>query len=253
MLTRIKKKQYEGFKDFVESLETTVLSGRYNIIVSGILEDPSFMQWVTRNMKSFEHFLEFTSDDIEQVMRSNDSMIIMLARAMKNLDWEKYSPNFSRFLGKLKDEMSYLPEVSAGEQEKAQFFILKAARKMQRQEQIQGFTWELPPQDIFHSLPLPREGVAQLKFIDGTVAAEGEALKGKKIGLWKHFYETKKILAQGSYQEDLKEGQWTFYYGNGEKRSEGRFINDSRHGEWKEWSREGELSLSEWIDGKRQG
>lgn len=252
MLSRIKKKQYEGFKDFVESLETTVFASRYNIVVNGILEDPAFMQWVTRNLKTFEQFLEFTSDDIEQVMRSNDSMMMMLARAMKNLDWEKYSPNFSRFLGKLKDEISYLSEVTPAEQEKAQFFILKAARKMQREEKIQGFKWELPPQDVFHVVTLPREGVTQLKFIDGSVAAEGEALKGKRIGLWKHFYETKKLLAEGTYQEDLKVGPWTFYYSNGDKRSEGHYLNDSRHGQWKEWSRTGELTLSEWVEGKKQ-
>lgn len=252
MLTRIKKKQYEGFKDFVESLETTTLSSRYNIMVNGILEDPSFMQWVTKNMKTFDQLLDFTSDDIELVIRSNDSMMMMLARAIKNLDWEKYSSNFTRFLGKLKDEISYLTEVTPAEQEKAQYFILKAARKMQREEKIQGFRWEMPPQDIFLPQTLPREGVHQLTFIDGTMAAVGEVLKGKKIGLWKHFYETKKILAEGSYQEDLKEGLWTFFYANGEKRSEGRFVNDSRHGEWKEWTREGEMSINEWCEGKRQ-
>lgn len=252
MLSRIKKKQYDGFKDFVESLETTVMASRYNIIVTGILEDPAYMQWVTRNMKSFEQFLEFTSDDIEQIMSSNDSMMMMLARAMKNLDWDKYSPNFSRFLGKLKDEIDYLAEVSPAEQERAQYFILKAVRKMQREEKIQGFSWELPEQNIFHALQLPREGLVQLKFIDGSVAAEGETLKGKRIGVWRHFFETKKLLAEGTYQEDLKEGQWTFYYGNGDKRSQGRFLADSRHGEWKEWSRTGELSLSQWTDGKRE-
>lgn len=228
------------------------MASRYSIVVTGILEDPAYMQWVTRNMKSFEQFLEFTSDDIEQVMRSNDSMMMMLARAMKNLDWEKYSPNFSRFQGKLKDEIGYLTEVSPAEQEKAQFFILKAVRKMQREEKIQGFSWELPDQVIFHAPQFPKEGVVQLKFIDGSIAAEGEVLKGKRIGVWKHFYETKKLLAQGTYQEDLKEGLWTFFYANGEKRSEGRFLSDSRHAEWKEWSRTGELSLSQWTDGKRE-
>lgn len=252
MLTRIKKKQYEGFKDFVESLETTTLSSRYNIMVSGILEDPAFMQWVTKNMKTFDQLLELPSDDIEVVIRSNDSMMMMLARAMKNLDWEKYSGNFTRFLGKLRDEIGYLTEVNPAEQEKAQYFILKAVRKMQRDEKIQGFHWEMPPQDIFLPLALPREGVHQLKFIDGSLAAEGEVLKGKKIGQWKHFFETKKILAEGPYQEDLKEGLWTFFYGNGEKRSEGRYMNDSRHGEWREWSRIGEMSIAEWIEGKRQ-
>lgn len=210
------------------------------------------MQWVTLNVKSFNDFLELSDDDIESIIRSNDSMINMLARATKDLPWESVASKFSRFAGKLKDEISYLPEISAGEKDGAQQFLLKTARKMQKGELIQGFRWEIPPQDLFFDSPLPKEGKIQIKFIDGSLAAEGEVFKGKRVGEWMHFYEIGKLLAQGNYREDLKEGLWTFYYGSGEKRSEGRFSSDARNGEWRDWSRTGEETVSDWVEGKKQ-
>lgn len=92
----------------------------------------------------------------------------------------------------------------------------------------------------------------QIFFEDGTLAAEGEVLKGKRIGLWKHYYDDGRLLAEGTYVEGLKHGKWLFHYGQGSPRAEGKFISDVRQGLWREWDRNGVEREIEWVDGKRR-
>ncbi|MBY0515330.1 MAG: hypothetical protein K2P81_00375 [Bacteriovoracaceae bacterium] len=254
MLERIKKRQWDGLKDFVESLEVTGASQRQMIMLNGILEDPLFMRWVTKNLKTFNDFLQLSGDEIDAVVRANDAMLGVIAKALpiENTDeLQKYSTCFPRVFGKLKDEVSYLSSVSQGEKESAQYFVMRAVRKLQKEEAIQGFHWQLPPQEIFFEKPAVKEGKITLTFEDGTIAAEGEVLKSKRIGLWRHYYDNGRLLAEGNYQEGVKTGPWTFNYGNGDNRAQGKYTADMRNGIWKEWDRQGQMKETEWKEGKK--
>ncbi len=254
MLDRIKKRQWDGLKDFVESLEVTGGQQKQQILLNGILEDPIFMRWVTRNLRSFNDFLALSSDDIELVLRTSDAIVSVMAKALPVTapdDLAQYAQTFPRHFAKIRDEHAYLTGVKNEEREAAQYFVLKTARKLQREERIRGFTWHLPPQEVFFPDARVREGVLTIQFEDGTVAAEGEVLKGLRIGIWRHYYDNGRLLAEGNYQQGIKTGPWTFYYGNGEKRAAGRYMNDLRHGQWTEWTREGEAKKTEWVEGKK--
>jgi hypothetical protein len=255
MLERIKKRQWEGLKDFVESLESSATHHRQMIMMNGILEDPLFMRWVTKNLKGFKDFLDLSSDQVDDVIRSNESMISVLAKALpvSNQDeLQQYAQLCPRVFSKLRDEVSYLKDVPVLEREAAQKFIMKTVRKMQKEERIPGFHWQLPPQDVFYEKTSLKDGKAQICFEDGTVAAEGEIFKGKRIGKWQHYYDNGRLLGEGVYQEGIKNGSWIFFYGNGARRAEGKFLNDARHGLWREWDREGNPSEVDWKEGKRQ-
>ena len=254
MLDRIKKRQWDGLKDFVESIEVTGASQRQMILMNGILEDPLFMRWVTKNVRTFNDFLQLSSDEVDTVVRANEAMLGVIAKALplKNVDEiQNFAPIFPRVFGKLKDEVTYLKDVSSAERESAQYFVLRTVRKLQKEEHIAGFQWHLPPQDVFFEKTSVKEGNISITFEDGTVAAEGEVLKSKRIGIWRHYYDNGRLLAEGNYQEGIKTGPWTFYFGSGEKRSEGRYLNDLKHGPWKEWDREGNVKTSEWAEGKK--
>lgn len=255
MLERIKKRQWEGLKDFVESLESSSAHHRQMIMLNGILEDPLFMRWVTKNLKGFKDFLELSSDQVDDVLRAQDSMISVLAKALpvkSPEDLQPYAQLCPRVFGKLRDEVSYLSNVPEFEREAAQKFILKTVRKLQREERIAGFRWDLPPQDVFYEKSSVKDGRLQITFEDGTVAAEGEMFKGKRIGKWQHFYDNGRMLGEGVYQDGIKNGVWIFFYGSGARRAEGKFLNDVRHGLWREWERDGSMSEVEWTEGKRK-
>jgi hypothetical protein len=255
MLERIKKKQWEGFKDFVESLESSTAQHRQFIMLNGVLEDPLFMRWVMKNLKTFPDLLALSSDQIEDILRSNESMVSVLAKALPVASVDelqtKYGQLCPRQFSKLKDEFSYLQEVSEAQRESAQIFLMKAVRKMQKEERLEGFRWNLPPRDVFFEKG-PKEGLNSITFEDGTLAATGEMFKGKRIGKWQHFYDNGRLLAEGQYQEGNKTGSWQFFYGNGKKKAEGKYLADVRHGRWIEWDRDGVLSECDWVEGKRQ-
>ena len=255
MLERIKKKQWDGFKDFVESMEVTSSSQRPAILLNGILEDPKFMSWVTKNLRGFKDFLDLPGHEIEQIVKSNESILGVLAKAIEVKgpdDFQALATSLPRIFPKLKDEIEYAQNLSTAERESAQFFLIKAARKMQRQELIQGFRWELPPPDLFQEKLTQKEGVLKIFFVGGILAAEGEMLRGKRSGKWSHYYDNGKLLAEGTYVEGLKQGKWSFYYGQGTPKAEGKFVGDVRQGIWREWDRNGNEKETEWVDGKKQ-
>ena len=254
LLDRIKKRQIDGFKDFVINMETTGGQTRGQIFTAGVLEDPIFMSWVMKNIRTFEDFLQINSDDIEKVLTSQDQILPIFAKCVFSPEEEKVMKLESvipRYMGKLKDELSYLKEVSDQEREGARFFIMKVARKLQKEEMIQGFSWSLPPQDLFYP-KLMKDGVQKLFFENGTLAAEGEYLKGKRLGFWRHNYDTGTILAEGDYSDGLKNGVWVFYYSNGSIRSQGKYKSDLKHGKWKEWDRKGHVTENEYHEGVKK-
>ncbi len=253
MLDRIKRKQFDGFKDFVQSMEMTEGMKRQHIFITGVLEDPVYMMYVMKNLKTFKDFLELPSDEIEAVLDTQEQMMMMIfAKSLFGIDDEglrTYEKVIPRHFNKLRDEISYLSEVAPAEQEGAKSFVLKVVRKLQKEERINGFRWMLPPNDIFYEKQGPKEGEVKIFFETGVLAAEGQVLKGRRIGTWRHFYDTGKLLAQGDYDDGLKDGFWQFFYGTGALKSEGKYKADLKQGRWKECDRKGEETTYEYADG----
>jgi hypothetical protein len=254
MLDRIKKRQLDGFKEFVLNMETTSVNSRQHILMTGIVEDPIFMTYVMKNVRTFDDFLTLPIDEINLVLRSQEQIIGVFAKCVHGTESDiigMLEGMIPKYISKLKDELSYLKEVSPSEREAAKYFMLKAIRKLQIQESIQGFRWHLPPQDLFRSKVL-KDGKSEIYFESGILAAEGEILKGRRSDFWKHFYDSGKLMAEGEYIDGLKSGVWVYYYGNGNIKSQGKYKSDQKHGKWKEWDRVGVVTDSEYCDGAKK-
>ena len=254
MLDRIKKRQIDGFKEFVINMETTGFQSRAQIFTAGVLEDPVFMNYVMKNLKTFDDFLELDSDDIEAVLTSQEQVMTLFAKCLYDSgpsQLSKMESTIPRFVSKLKDEISYLKDVPVPEREGAKFYILKLVRKFQMEEKIQGFRWSLPPQDLFYPKQY-KDGDQKIYFENGVLAAQGGYLKGKRTGFWKHNYDTGKLLAEGDYSDGFKSGTWVFYYSNGNLKAQGKYKLDLKHGRWKEWDRNGNQSEVEYQEGVRK-
>lgn len=254
MLDRIKKRQIDGFKDFVINMETTGGPTRVQIFTAGVLEDPLYMNWVMKNIKTFDDFLKINSDDIAKVLNNQDQILPLFAKCMFGLPEERLMDLESivpKHLSRIKDELSYLKEVTPTEREGAKNYIMKLVRKLQLEERIQGFSWNLPPQDIYYPKQI-KDGGIKIYFESGTLAAEGEYLKGKRIGFWKHNYDNGSILAEGDYLDGLKNNVWVFYYSNGNIKAQGKYRSDLKHGTWKEWDRGGQLTEVEYNEGVKK-
>lgn len=251
MLDRIKKRQIDGFKEFVISMETTAGSSRGQIFTVGVLEDPVFMAHVMKNIKTFDDFLNLDSSDIEKVLFSQEQMMSIFAKCLFNgpeTDVTFLEKLLPKFVSKVKDEISYLTAVSPSEKEGAKFYIMKVCRKFQLEERIKGFDWKLPPQDLYYTKQF-KDGEAEVFFENGTLACTGTYTKGKRFGFWKHYYETGTLLAEGDYSDGLKTGHWVFYYSNSNIKSSGKYKDDLKHGTWKEFDRNGAETTVEYNEG----
>lgn len=249
MLDRIKKKQLNGFKEFVQNMETTAGPKRVQIFMAGVLEDPIYMDWVMKNIKSFSDVLKLSSDDLEAVLLQQEQMIGIFSKSIfkEELDLVELLPRLSN---RVRDELSYLGELDSVDIESSKGYILKMARKLQMEEKIRGFDWKLPPQELFFSKHI-KDGIEKTFFDNGILAAEGEYSKGRRVGYWRHNYDTGKILAEGEYLDGLKVGTWFFYYGNGDIKSQGKYLQDQRHGTWQEWDRLGNENVIKFREGVR--
>jgi antitoxin component YwqK of YwqJK toxin-antitoxin module len=251
MLDRIKKRSFDGFKEFVLSMETTGGAGRQQILMAGILEDPIFMSYVMKNVRTFDDFLNLPSGDIDTVLKTQDQIMSVMAKCIFGMPEDKIKSiesSIPKYMSKLKDELSYLKEVTPGEKEGAKYFILRIVRKLQQEENIEGFRWELPPNGIFHPR-IYKDGKAEIYFESGVLAATGDIVKGRRFSAWKHYYDTGTLMAEGEYYEGLKTGVWIYYFGNGKIRSQGKYKSDLKQGQWKEWDRSGVETLAEFNDG----
>lgn len=253
MLERIKKRFLDGFKDFVLNMETTGLWKRQQIIITGILEDPIYMSWIMKNIKSLPNILELNSEDVETVLKTQPQAAGVLARALFSLpvnQRDAFVNSLPKSASLLQDEISYLSEVSPSEQEGAVFFLLKIIRKLQEEELIIGFGWRLPPMDIFYPKQY-EDGPLKIFFESGILAAEGVMSSNRRTGAWTHYYDSGKILARGHYSGGMKEGNWEFFFGNGKPKSQGMYFNDNKSGIWKEWNRQDECVEMIFRDGVR--
>lgn len=253
MLERIKKRQYEGFKEFVQNLETSPRNTRQQILLIGTLEDPLFMQSVMKNIKNFENFLELPSAEIVDVIQAQEQFINLFAKAIYGEQslLMKLDELIPRYASKIREELSYMGGVTAMEKEGARFHFIKKARALGAEEKIHGFSWHLPDVSIFHVGNLD-DGRLEIKFENGILAAEGDIFRGQRTGEWSHYYDSGKLLAQGRYVLGLKQGEWKFYYPNGSLKALGRFVEDLRHGQWKEWDRNNEVKEMYYEEGVRK-
>src|SRR5690606_13066699 len=117
-------------KEFVQNMETTPSSKRIHIFMSGVLEDPIYMDWVMKNIRNFSHVLSLESDEIETILMIQEQMLSLFAKSImkENVDPLLLLP---RLGGNVRDELSYLGEVSDQEIDSAKSYILKMARKLQ--------------------------------------------------------------------------------------------------------------------------
>lgn len=250
MLERIKKKQLDGFREFVISLETTSIQSRGQIFTSGVLEDPMYMSWVMKNIRTFEDFLKLPGDEIEQVLLSQESILNVFAKTIedKSSSVTFLEMNIPKLVSRVKDELEYVKDVSPEQRMAARSHIMKVTRKLQMSEHIIGFRWHLPPMDIFYAKNY-KDGLTEIVFESGVMAAKGMMEKNNRVGPWVHYYDNGRILAQGDYLHGLKEGDWVFFYSNGKERARGKYLADLRHGTWKEWDREGTLHEVHYTEG----
>ena len=254
ILDRIKKRQIEGFKEFVINMETSGGISRQQIFLSGVLEDPVFMTYVMKNLRTFEDFMDLPSDEISSLLNYHEQVLRVMAKCLFGLPKEKLialESAIPNFVSKLKDEFSYLTDVSQSEQQIARYSILKLVRKLQTQDLIIGFKWIIPPQDLFYPKTM-KDGRIEVHFESGVLAALGEIVKGRRCGSWKHYYDTGKILAEGEYKAGLKVETWVFYYSNGSVRSQGKYLADLKQGIWQEWDRQGKETKNEYLGGVKK-
>lgn len=254
MLDRIKKRQNDGFKEFVINMETTASVTRAQIFTAGVLEDPIFMSYVMKNIRTFDDFMNLDSDDIDTVLTSQEQIMGLFAKCMFGADEAKImnlESMIPRLMARMKDELSYLKDVTPMERDGARFYIMKVARKLQMEEKINGFSWKLPPQDVYYP-KVHKDGKTKIHFESGVVAAEGEYQRGKRLGPWRHNYDQGNVLAEGDYSDGLKSGVWVFYYSNGNIKAQGKYRSDLKHGIWKEWDRSGVMTETEYNEGVKK-
>src|SRR4051812_19457142 len=107
MLDRIKKRQNDGFKEFVISMETSNPLTRGQIFTTGVLEDPIYMMHVMKNIRTFDDFLQLDSGELETVLNSQDQLMTLLAKSMCK-DVTKlnlFETNNPKIFSRLKDEL----------------------------------------------------------------------------------------------------------------------------------------------------
>lgn len=255
MLTRLKRRELEGFKEFVCNLETTPESRRKEILQLAALEDPLYTSWVIKNITTINSILKLSSDQIDKVLKTIPNGINALAKAFYNSEQIPFIKEqvLSRYM--LSDFEEYLVAISAlkkSEQEGSQFLILKVVRELQRKGEIEGPFWSLPPIDLMNEEKMTSfNGEVEIKFDNGAVAAKGTMLKSQRHGIWEHYFESAQIMARGFYRAGLKNGNWEFWYLNGKVKAKGAFKDDNKHGEWHEYDQTGTETLVKYEQGKK--
>jgi hypothetical protein len=136
MLERIKKRQIEGFKKFVVNMETTESQTRGQIFMAGVLEDPLYMSYVMKNIRTFEDLLTLDGDEIDTVLTQQKRLLGLFAKCFHGTPDDKVMALESlipRLFGRLKDKLSYIKEVTAPERDGECSFLLKLVRKLQQE------------------------------------------------------------------------------------------------------------------------
>ncbi|MBL7666037.1 MAG: hypothetical protein JNM93_12955 [Bacteriovoracaceae bacterium] len=244
ILRRIKKKEYQGFKEFVRNLETTPLSRRVEIMQSAILEDPVYMTYAFKNMATPDEVLNYANDNIDAFIKTLPNAINTLAKAFYKTPKIDFIKNTVLPKGLAKDfeeELNLLKDLKQGEKEAAGYMLVKTFRDLQEQEYVYGKAWNFPPAHILkEETGAKQEGHTILQFENGQTAAEGEVVKANREGVWVHYYENGVIMARGNWKGGSKEGEWTFWHSNGKKKAQGVYKEDAKVEGWQYFDREGQ-------------
>lgn len=255
MLTRLKKKELDGFKEFVCNLETTPETRRKEILQLAALEDPIYASWVMKNMASANDVLKLSSDQIDKVIKTLPNGLNVLAKAFYNSEKVSFIKEqvLSRYmLSDFEEFYAAISSLKKSEQEGSQFLLLKVVRDLQRKEEIEGPFWSLPPISLMNEEKLDvMNGDVEIKFDNGKVAAKGSVLKGDRHGIWEHYFENAQLMAKGFYRAGLKNGSWEFWYLNGKVKAKGSFKDDNKHGDWIEFDSTGTETLAKYEYGKK--
>jgi len=111
---------------------------------------------------------------------------------------------------------------------------------------------------------------------NGDLDRVGNYIKGKKVGIWKSYYEGR-LSSVGKYKKGLAKGKWKIYYSvggygfetykNGKKNGKtkqyyangklllsGSYKNNKKHKKWKYYDKNGDLTeITNWENGNRNG
>ena len=245
ILFRHKKKEMDGFKNYCQSLETMRPQKRTEAFLNATLEDPIYMEWISKNIVTIHHIIELPQEELEEIITHLGTGIKTFARALHQSPLEqKFLSGISpKLVDKYNAEQENL-QVTELQKEECIFSVIKSFRKLQSNNKIQSHQWRLPELQVVKT-PMNRgvSGDYRCTFENGITACEGPMKNDKRIGDWIYYYTSGDILAEGSYEKNIKEGLWTFYYINGKKRLEGEFKEDIRYGEWKEWNHRQEMNI----------
>jgi len=83
-------------------------------------------------------------------------------------------------------------------------------------------------------------------FEDGTVSAQGLALRGVKQGEWAHFHPDGSLSHGGFYERGMKQGAWTHHYPGGALARRGNYLDGRMDGAWQRWKSEPPTWTSAW-------
>ncbi len=256
MLTRIKKKGLDGFKSFVSNLEGTNKSKRLEIIQAALMEDPSYVEWVMKNITPAEKVLELETEEVVKICNNLPNGMILFAKAFSKTNYHSKILNGilpQHMISDYLDAAERCHGLKKSEQEAAQAMVLKTTRELQDRNIIVGPIWRLPPQEVATEAKYaPKEsGLTELKYENGRLAARGQLDKGRRVGEWEHFFISGNIMAKGEYDNNLKTGYWTFYYLDGTVKSQGTYRMDAKHGDWEERDKSGVVHEVYYDDGAK--
>lgn len=254
MLSRHKKKGYDGFKYFVKFVESLPQHKQKEILESAILEDPVYMTWIVKNMIKETYFFKLNSKECENFFSNFQNGVEVLAKGFFNTDLnQRIKDEFlpKSLIAEYNDIGDSYKNLSNNIREVARLFLVSRIRQLQDTGEILQFCWRLPSPDITNGhTKNVRTGDFSHYYENGQLALSGKLEKTRRAGEWSHFYENGELMALGDYEEDEKTGIWFFYYSNGEHKSEGEFRENLKEGSWEVWDHDGKQKTIFYKRGK---
>ena len=236
ILNRIRRKEAEGFREFVCSLETTYKNKRKDIFQAGVLDDAAYMIWISQNMLNMKRISDLPEEELEKVIIELPNPVEVLCKALfkmpeiEEVVIKKLPQSITR---KYAEEKGFIEKLTLNEHEGAQFFIYQEARKLQETGGLPSLKWSYPPQDLLINQKVNVDsGVWANYYEGGEVSAKGSMKNFMREGPWEHFYEDGSLRAKGMYSKGKKTGPWKFWKSNGDILAEGVYSEDERAGEW---------------------
>lgn len=254
-LKKHKKKGEEGFKNFIYFLEEAPQSTKNNIIFIALLEDPVYMQYILKNLQTFDRMTLLDSNEIITLIQSLPNPIQTFVYALSGEQIEErfitnsLPPTMKR---EYQDEKSFITDNTPAKKNAAQFSIIKTIHGLQKNLRITSRSFSIPPSDILYgrSGSTSDNGQYEQLFENGSIALLGNIKRTLREGSWQHYYPNGQLMAEGIYINDDKAGTWKFYYSNGNIKSSGEFVENLKQGEWKNYTISGQPSSVKFNRGK---